>query len=74
MLCSLRGRLKQSIPTAVYRDGPLADFFYVPVYQPILSWFPERKGLIAGFMGVGQGVGGMTWNGAAPVLGELASL
>ena len=31
--------------------GAACTAFYVPVYHPILSWFPDRRGFIAGMMG-----------------------
>jgi MFS family permease len=51
-------------------SGAACCAMYVPVYQPMISWFSDRKGTIAGLAGVGQAVGGMAWNGLSPVLAE----
>lgn len=48
--------------------GVATAAFYLPVYQPMLAWFPDRKGLVAGFVGVGQASGGSLWNAAAPAI------
>ena len=50
----LDGPLRATLPLL---GGAACTAFYVPVYQPILSWFPDRRGFIAGMMGVGQGLG-----------------
>lgn len=42
--------------------------YYLPVYHPVLGWFPDRPGLVAGCLGVGQAAGGTLWNFAAPMI------
>ena len=38
------------------------------VFQPTLAWFPEHKGLVAGLLGFGQGLGSTVWNALSPAL------
>jgi len=48
--------------------GAATAAVYLPVYQPLLAWFPDRKGLVAGCIGVGQAAGGSLWNAFAPLI------
>lgn len=50
--------------------GIASAVFYLPVYTPCLAWFPDRKGIVAGCIGVGQAVGGMTWNATGPLISQ----
>ena len=34
----------------------------------MLGWFPDRRGLVVGWLGVGQASGGIVWNSVAPTL------
>jgi len=42
-----------------------SGLLYMSVFQTTLAWFPDRKGLVAGLLGFGQGLGAMTWNAAS---------
>lgn len=50
--------------------GVATALYYIPVYQPMIAWFPDRKGLVAGCAGVGQATGGSVWNAVAPALAQ----
>jgi hypothetical protein len=80
---SLAGTSMADYPDARPSAGALASLYapfvllglacacyYLPVYHPVLGWFPDRPGLVAGCLGVGQGAGGTLWNFAAPMLAE----
>ena len=44
--------------------------FYMAIFPPTLAWFADRKGLAAGVLGLGQGVGALVCNSAAVPVGR----
>jgi len=48
--------------------GVGSGLVYMSIFTPTLAWFADRKGLVAGLLGAGQGLGATLWNAAASPL------
>ena len=53
--------------------GISSGLVYMSIFTPTLAWFADRKGLVAGLLGFGQGLGATVWNAAASPLSRALS-
>ncbi len=51
--------------------GLVSLYGYCPLFQAVISWFPDRKGLVSGLVIAGFGSGALLF---APLMGALTGV